>query len=123
MFYKLSYILIVLALSAVAYGIGKGISRKRYAGAIAALCIVLIGAAIYHFGLSNFIARHYGGTITVKIPEITQMVNMTWKESSLWVLYYIPETNTCVFKENSPIGFVEGEVLVPNCNPIGVRHE
>jgi len=31
-------------------------------------------------------ARSYGGTAAIDLPPCTKLVNMTWKESDLWVL-------------------------------------
>ena len=67
-------------------------------------------------GCDQWVARQVGGNITQTIPTNAQLVTVTWKGSNMWYMYYIPETNTCVFKESSLAGVLEGSVTFPNCN-------
>ena len=67
-------------------------------------------------GCDQWVARKYGGNIEQTIPANAQLVTVTWKDSDMWYMYYIPETNTCAFKESSAVGVFEGSVTFPNCN-------
>jgi hypothetical protein len=68
-------------------------------------------------GCQQYFARNFGGTMTLNLPQGEQLVSMTWKQTSLWVLTYNPTTKTCHFREDSGGGVLEGEVKIPNCTP------
>ena len=63
----------------------------------------------------NFMARSFGGTITVNLPDNQKLVNATWKNSSLWYLTKpmksedVAENYT--FKEDANFGVMEGTVI------------
>lgn len=64
---------------------------------------------------SNEIAKHYGGTISVELPQNQKLINVTWKEDEMWYLTR-PMTEgetaqTYQFREKSNYGLVEGTVL------------
>lgn len=89
--------------------------------------LAIIGAAAFLLaGCGQEASRKWGGDISFVAPQDVQLVSMTWKESSLWVLYYLPAEKACVFKESSHWGVLEGSVTVLNCNPLsfnqGVRN-
>lgn len=79
--------------------------------------LALFLAAIGLAGCDQMLARSWGGTVIVKQPADTQLVTMTWKGDSLWLLYYQPSTKRCIFEEDSSIGALEGKVIIENCNP------
>jgi len=119
MTYTLIYFAISLLLS---LGVAAILAywRKSFKSAILAFLSILSISWIFYFSfLDNFLTRRWGGSMIVKLPENAQMIGMTWKENSLWYQYYLPGTNECVFREDSPIGIIEGEVRTPNCNPLG----
>lgn len=64
----------------------------------------------------NQVARSFGGDAKIEIPTDKKLVNLTWKENSLWVLTRprrqgeLPETFT--FKEDSSLGLVQGTVTI-----------
>ncbi len=64
----------------------------------------------------NQSVRQLGGTQTKKLPPNVKLVNMTWKDSDLWILTRpmrddeIAETYT--FSENSNFGVFEGTITV-----------
>lgn len=73
--------------------------------------------AMTSFGCSqNEIAKQFGGTMEVTIPANEKFVNVTWKDTNLWVVTRprkageTPETYN--FKENSPLGILEGTVKI-----------
>ena len=64
----------------------------------------------------NQMARTFGGKINKKLPAGEKLVNVTWKENSLWTLTRKMKENdvaeTYSFKEDSAFGFVEGEIVI-----------
>lgn len=60
------------------------------------------------------IARRYGGNMTVNLNAGERLVEVTWKENSIWYLVepmdsdYKPKVK--VFKENSVLGIAEGSI-------------
>ena len=85
---------------------------KAFVFALAVLAIVALS------GCDQVITRSLGGTTTYVLPAGAELVNITWKDSNLWVLYYEPATKSCVFAEQAYVGNLEGKVLIPNCNPL-----
>lgn len=69
-------------------------------------------------GCEQYVAKKFGGTTELKIPEGSQLVNVTWKHESIWYLVYFEATNTCHFNESSSLGVLEGKVVINDCNPI-----
>ncbi len=62
-----------------------------------------------------------GENLTVSIPPGTQFVSMNWSQYDLWVLYFDPKSNKCVFARSTSQGMLEaGGVTVPNCNPVAL---
>lgn len=63
----------------------------------------------------NLRARTYGGTTTVELDPGQKLLEVTWKETSLWYLTepmepsYEPKTK--VFQEDSRFGVMEGKVI------------
>lgn len=61
-------------------------------------------------------ARAYGGTQTIELPAGRKLINMTWKETDLWLQTRPmregehPETST--FEEKSRFGIFEGTIIV-----------
>jgi len=55
-------------------------------------------------------ARAFGGNIVVQLNSDEELVNCTWKESSLWILTKNKTTGAFVFREDSPYGMQEGKV-------------
>ena len=71
-------------------------------------------------GCDQWAARTFGGSTTYELPPGEQLITITWKESSLWVLTYNPATKECKFRESSTGGTLEGTVRIPNCTPLQV---
>lgn len=61
-------------------------------------------------------AKALGGTATLRLPKGEKLVNVTWKETSMWYLTRpmradeIVETYT--FREESGYGLLEGTVII-----------
>ena len=64
----------------------------------------------------NTAARYYGGTTTIDLEPNTKFLDITWKESSLWVLTKPMLENdiaeTYRFEEDSRYGLMEGTVII-----------
>ena len=75
---------------------------------ITIICIILTGC--------NPVARKMGGDMTVQLKPGEKLVNITWKESSLWFLTRPMRANetaeTYKFKEDSTWGVLEGTVTI-----------
>lgn len=82
--------------------------------------LILVALSMTLAGCEQYLARKLGGTAEHKLPAGAQLVAMTWKDTSLWVLYYEPATGRCVFEESGVIGIAEGKVIIPNCNPVAL---
>lgn len=78
--------------------------------------IILALAILITIGLTscNYCTRNFGGYTEVRLEPGEKLVEVTWKESSIWYLVepmeddYVPKTK--VFKENSNTGMLEGTV-------------
>lgn len=61
-------------------------------------------------------AKNFGGKDTKDLPKNQKLVNVTWKETDMWILTRpmrsdeVPETYT--FKCNSSFGILEGEITI-----------
>jgi len=76
---------------------------------------VLTGLMIASVGCQQA-AKRFGGSITVDLPKGEKLVNVTWKDSSLWYLTRPMTKNdkveTYKFKEDSNFGILEGTVTI-----------
>jgi hypothetical protein len=76
-------------------------------------CIALI---ILAGCTQNQSAKKYGGTMNVKTEKGRKVLNVTWKDDSLWILTRPTKTNekpeTVIFQEESAYGFIEGKVVI-----------
>lgn len=76
--------------------------------------MIVIGSTSLTSCTENERARMWGGEMTINIPASQKLVNVTWKESEVWVLTHpmrpdeTPETYS--FYEKSPFGIMEGEI-------------
>lgn len=61
-------------------------------------------------------ARNFGGTASENLPPNRKLVNLTWKETHLWILTRPMTANdvaeTYEFKESSSMGLVNGTVII-----------
>ena len=76
---------------------------------IAITCIILLTGC-------NPITRKMGGDMTVHLKQGEKLVNVTWKETSLWFLTkpmkHDDVAETYKFKEDSTWGVMEGTVTI-----------
>lgn len=91
--------------------------NKWKAGLIGSAVVLVIGWGAYFFHFQQVFVKHYGGVMTIRVPEGQQHIAATWKEDHLWVENYDPATNTCHFNEYSKGNLLQGKVTLKNCNP------
>ena len=64
----------------------------------------------------NMKVKEWGGTAEMFLPKGQKLVNMTWKESNLWILTKpmkdTDEVETYTFYEESSLGVMEGTYIV-----------
>ncbi len=110
-----------IAIIALAFGllyfIGYKIEQWKIA-AIACASVLFIGFVAYHFHFQQIFVKHYGGVMSVTIPEGEMHIAATWKDDHLWIENYNPATNTCHFREYSRGNLLQGKVTIKNCNPL-----
>ena len=64
----------------------------------------------------NFVTRKLGGSQTIELEKGQRLVEITFKESDLWILTepmdsdYVPKTKT--FYEDSNLGVMEGKITI-----------
>ncbi len=113
----LYWIAVFVVVSAVFFGIGiKGKNWK--VGSIVAILILLVGWGVYYFRLQQVFVKHYGGVMSIRVPEGQYHLGATWKDDNLWIENYDPKTNTCIFSEYSKGNLLQGKVTIKDCNPL-----
>lgn len=64
----------------------------------------------------NYVAKNFGGTITVNLDAGRKLEEVTWKDDSLWILTRDmregESTETYEFKQDSNFGIIEGKVIL-----------
>jgi len=64
----------------------------------------------------NSRAKQWGGTEELTLKENEVLINMTWKESNLWVQTLDTTTGIQYFREKSSWGWLEGEIIIKPIN-------
>ena len=95
-----------------------GRANKWKVGFISALVTLVIGWGSYFFHFQQLFVKHYGGVMSISVPEGQHHIAATWKEDHLWIENYDPATNTCYFNEYSRGNLLQGKVTIKNCNPL-----
>jgi hypothetical protein len=108
-------VVIAVAMTALWF---MGRLNKWKPGFIAALVILFIGWMAYFFHFEQLFVKHYGGVMSITVPEGQMHITATWKDDNLWVENYDPKTNTCHFNEYSKGNLLQGRVTIKNCNPM-----
>ena len=78
------------------------------------IILVLTVICMSFVSCEQYNARNFGGETTINLKPGEKLVEATWKDSELWYLVepmdsdYVPKTK--IFKENSLMGIMEGEV-------------
>lgn len=78
--------------------------------------IVLIAliAILFSSCTDNQRAKNFGGKSVVTLQPNQRVVNVTWKQDDMWILYKVDTTKPYqyTFKESSSWGILEGEVTI-----------
>jgi len=107
---------LVLAASAVFI---LGVKVKQWKAAIiSGLTILVIASLAYFFHFQQVFVKHWGGVMTISVPQGQYHIGATWKDDHLWIENYDPKSNVCHFREYSKGAVLEGKVLIKNCNPL-----
>jgi hypothetical protein len=112
---------------AVVIGIMAGLvfllgKNKKWKTAIITSSIVfLIGLLAYYFHFQQVFVKHYGGVMSITVPDGQQHITATWKDDHLWIENYNPKTNTCHFNEYSKGNLLQGKVTIKNCSPVALQ--
>jgi hypothetical protein len=56
--------------------------------------------------------KYFGGKDEIKLKDNEILINITWKESDMWVLTLDTTTNIKYFRESSSWGVFEGEIII-----------
>jgi len=95
-----------------------GRAEKWKIGLIGSSVILVIGWGAYFFHFQQIFVKHYGGVMSITVPEGQLHIASTWKDDNLWIENYDPATNTCHFNEYSKGNLLQGKVTIKNCNPL-----
>ena len=60
----------------------------------------------------NVRARHFGGTEELKLKPNEVVLNVTWKESEMWICTKDTVTSIVYFREKSNWGVMEGTIIL-----------
>lgn len=80
------------------------------------ISIILVIVMIIAMSGCQYATKHLGGNMTVNLEPNVKLVNVTWKDDSLWFLTK-PMTEedvaeTYYFEEDSEFGVFEGTVTI-----------
>ncbi len=80
------------------------------------ISIILAITLVVALSGCQYATKHLGGSMTVNLDPNVKLVNVTWKEDSLWFLTK-PMTEddiaeTYYFEEDSEFGVFEGTVII-----------
>lgn len=56
--------------------------------------------------------KYFGGKDELKLKDNEILINITWKDSDMWVLTIDTTTNIKYFRESSSWGVFEGEIII-----------
>ncbi len=113
-----AYWTLIIFLTLAALGL-IGIKHRKWSVALGVGGFVLItGWAYYYFYLGQVMVKHWGGVMSISVPEGQRHIGATWKDDNLWIENYDPATNRCIFSEYSRGNMLEGKVTIKNCNPL-----
>jgi len=81
------------------------------------LMILIVGISFVATSCTeNTRAKRWGGSMTVTLDSHQKLVNVTWKDSHMWILtrpMRVGETNEVyTFKEKSTYGVMEGTITI-----------
>ncbi len=75
------------------------------------LLIILVAALTLTACTKNARAKEWGGKELVLTPAGEKLINITWKNTDLWILTQ-DQNGTFHFREHSSFGWMEGEIIL-----------
>jgi hypothetical protein len=112
------YWMLVIGLAIAVVAIVGAKMSNWGAAIISAVVILSSGWAAYYFHFQQVFVKHWGGVMTIRVPDGQHHMGATWKDEHLWIENYDPEKNTCIFSEYSKGNLLQGRVTIRNCNPL-----
>lgn len=76
------------------------------------LIFIAIAALTLASCTDNERAKNFGGTEQIKLNPNEVVLNVTWKETQMWICTRDTVTNTVYFREKSNWGMMEGTVIL-----------
>ena len=76
------------------------------------IVILLIGVIAITSCTENQRAKHWGGTEEIILKKNEIVLNVTWKESQMWICTRDTVTGVVYFREKSNWGVMEGTVIL-----------
>jgi uncharacterized lipoprotein YajG len=76
------------------------------------LLVVLVSALILASCTENGRARRFGGTEEVSLKPNEVVLNVTWKDSEMWICTKDTVSGVVYFREKSAWGVMEGTVIL-----------
>lgn len=79
------------------------------------ILVLLLVLGIVSLTGCNYVAKNFGGTITIDLEKGQKLTNVSWKDDSLWYLTRemkegeTPDTYT--YQQDSNFGVFEGKVI------------
>lgn len=101
--------------SVVGFGISYSYRKRTVFSICLYLGIMVLSIGLYFAYFEQAFAKAYGGNMNITLKENISLINAYWRDSSLMVLTYDSTTNSCVLKEESKFGAIEGTVTFKKC--------
>lgn len=75
------------------------------------IALVLFGTVLTSC-TQNERAKEWGGTSEIQLKPNEKLINITWKDTDMWVLTKDTTTNISYFRESSSWGIWNGEIII-----------
>jgi hypothetical protein len=76
------------------------------------LFVLLSAVAVFTSCTENQRAKHLGGTEEISLNKNEIVLNVTWKETEMWICTKDTTTGITYFREKSNWGMMEGTVIL-----------
>jgi hypothetical protein len=76
------------------------------------LFVLLSAVAVFTSCTENERAKHWGGTEKISLNKNEIVLNVTWKETEMWICTKDTTTGITYFREKSNWGMMEGTVIL-----------
>ena len=76
------------------------------------ILVLLLIITLFTSCTKNERLKYFGGKDELKLKDNEILINITWKNSDMWLLTLDTTTNIKYFRENSSWGVFEGEIII-----------